>query len=153
MKRKKVLGAVVVSVLAWCMAAIAQEKGTWRALSSTAQAITGDVALSEDKVAINFSSFTIAQIRALQPGEATAAFEADASTAGSGSLYRLSIPGAKKFLHRNTLCGNEDVQWMVTYVAEHTLHLAFFSGNKMPVLTPEAIANSTDLCGTFSYMR
>ena len=146
-------GAIVGSVLACCMAATAQEKGQWRALSSTAQSITGDVAVSEDKVAIDFSSFTMAQIRGLQAGEATAAFEADSAAAGSGSLYRLNIPGAKKFLHRNTLCGNEDVQWMVTYVAGHTLHLAFFSGSKMPVLTPEAIANSTDLCGTFTYMR
>jgi hypothetical protein len=42
---------------------------------------------------------------------------------------------------------------MATYAAGNHLHLAFFSGEKMPVLKPEAIANSTDLCGTFSYAR
>jgi hypothetical protein len=42
---------------------------------------------------------------------------------------------------------------MAAYVAGRTLHLAFFSGQKMPVFTPDAIANSTDLCGTFSYVR
>jgi hypothetical protein len=153
MKRDKLLGTVLGSMLVCCMTATAQESGNWRALSSTAQSITGDVALSEDKLAINFASFTIAQIRALQPGEATAVFEADSSAPGGGSLYRLNIPGSKKFLHRNTLCGNEDVQWMAAYVAAKTLHLAFFSGSKMPVFTPEAIGNSTDLCGTFTYMR
>ena len=153
MNRERLLSAIVGSMLVCCMTAAAQENGTWRALSSTAQSITGDVALSEDKLAINFAGFTIAQIRSLQPAEATAVFEADSSVAGGGSLYRLNIPGAKKFLHRNTLCGNEDVQWMATYVAAKTLHVAFFSGSKMPVFTPEAIGNSTDLCGTFTYMR
>jgi len=42
---------------------------------------------------------------------------------------------------------------MATYVSGNTLHLAFFSGPKMPVLTPDAIANTTDLCGTFLYGR
>ena len=153
MKRDKRLAAIVGTVLACYTTAIAQENGNWRAASTTAQSITGDVALSADKIAINFSSFTIAQIRALQPAEANAAFEADTATGAGGSLYRLSIPGAKKFLHRNTLCGNEDIQWMATYVAARTLHLAFFSGSKMPVLTPDALANSTDLCGTFTYVR
>jgi hypothetical protein len=153
MKRDKLLGAIVGWVLVWGMAATAQEKGNWRAMSSTAQSITGDVALSADKIAINFASFTIAQIRALQPGEANAVFEADPSPGADGNLYRLSISGAQKFLHKNTLCGSENVQWLATYVAGRTLHLAFFSGNKMPVLTPEAIANSTDLCGTFTYAR
>jgi hypothetical protein len=152
MNRNKLLGAIVGSVLA-CCTATAQEKGNWRAASTTALAITGDVALSADKISINFSSFTIAQIRALQPGELNAVFEAESSAGGRGSLYRLDIPGAKKFLHRNTLCGNEDAQWMATYVEGHSLHLAFFSGSKMPVLTPDALANSTDLCGTFTYAK
>jgi hypothetical protein len=143
----------VGSVLACCMAVVAQETGPWRAASSTANSITGDVALSADKVAINFSSFTIAQIRLLQPAEASAVFEAESSDGGRGSLYRLNIPGTKRFLHKNTLCGSEDIQWMATYVTGRTLHLAFFSGSKMPVFTAEAISNSTDLCGTFTYER
>lgn len=153
MKRDKLLCAVVGSVLACCMNAAAQEKGYWRAASSTAQSITGDVALSDDKISINFSSFTIAQIRGLEPGEVSAIFAAESGAGGGGNLYRLSIPAAKKFLHKNTLCGDEDAQWMVTYVSGHSLHLAFLSGQKMPVFTPDAIANSTDLCGTFTYVR
>jgi hypothetical protein len=153
MKQYKVLRAIVASLLACCMAVAAQEKGGWRAASSTAQSITGDVALSDDKISINYSSFVIAQIRSLTPSDLSSVFDADSGGAGNGNLYRLSIPAARKFQHKNTLCGDADTQWMATYVAGRSLHLAFFSGQKMPVFAPDAIANSTDLCGTFSYVR
>ncbi len=131
----------------------AQEKGTWRAESTTAKSITGDVALSGEKLAINFSSFPIAQIRLLKPAELSAAFDADSGAGGSGNLYRLSIPGSKRFQHHNTLCGDEETQWMVTYANGDRLQLAFFSGATMPVLTLDALANNVSLCGTFSYTR
>jgi hypothetical protein len=135
------------------MTAAAQEGGYWRAESSTTRSITGDVALSTEKISINYSGFVIARIRDLKPGEIIAAFDADNGAGGSGGLYRLSIPASKKFLHRNTLCGDEDTQWMATYVAGPSLHLAFFSGQKEPVLTPDALANAVNLCGVFSYVR
>jgi hypothetical protein len=153
MKRQRLFCAILGSLLACCVPATAQEKGNWRAANSAAESITGDVAISGAKISINFSSFPIAQIRDLDPGEVSAAFDLDSGAGGGGSLYRLSIPASKKFLHRNSLCGAEDTQWMVAYVAGHSLRLAFFSGQKMPVFTPDAIANSTDLCGTFSYVR
>lgn len=83
----------------------------------------------------------------------SAAFDAASDAGGGGHLYRLSIPGDKKFLHKNTICGGEDAQWVATYVAGHSLQLAFFSGSKMPVFTPDALANSASLCGTFSYVK
>jgi hypothetical protein len=140
-------------VLACCVSAAAQELGPWRAVNSPAESITGDVAFSDTRLAINFSSFPIARIRDLQPGEVSAVFDADSSAGAHGSLYRLSIPAAKKFMHRNSICGSEDTQWVAAFVAGRNLHLAFFSGQTMPVFTPEAIANSTDLCGTFLYGR
>ncbi|HEY4048247.1 MAG TPA: hypothetical protein VGM27_15400 [Acidobacteriaceae bacterium] len=152
MKREKLLCTLVGSVLAF-VSATAQETGFWRAANSAAQSITGDVALSDEKLSIDFSSFTIAQIRGLEQGELGAAFDAVGIARGTGSLYRLSIPASRKFLHRNSLCGAEDTQWMATYVAGGSLHLAFFSGQKMPVFTPDAISNSSDLCGTFTYVR
>jgi len=133
--------------------AAAQEKGNWHAASSTARSITGDVTISNQKLSINFSGFPIAQIRGLQPSEVSVAFDVDDAAGGSGNLYRLSIPGTARFLHKNTLCGDEVTQWMATYVVGRSLQLAFFSGQKMPVFTPEAIAASTDLCGTFSYVK
>ncbi len=131
---------------------LAQEKGTWRAASKTARAITGDIALSDEKLAINFSRYTIAQIRDLTPAELTSVFGPD-SVPETGNLYRLSMPATKKLLHGNTLCGADDTQWMVTSVLGKTLQVAFFSGSSMPVLKPEAIANSTSLCGTFTYTK
>jgi hypothetical protein len=153
MKRETLLCAMVGLVLVCCMTAAAQDKGYWRATSSTAKSITGDVALSDEKISIIFLSFTIAPIRNLEQAEASALFDPDGTAAGSGSLYRLNVPGSKKFLHRNSLCGSDDTQWMVTYVSGRSLQLAFFSGQKPPVFTPDAIANSTDLCGKFSYVK
>jgi hypothetical protein len=153
MRRERLLPAVAGFLLICCIYAKTQEKGTWRASSSTATSITGDVSISEEKISISFAAFTIARIRALQAGEIGAAFDIDNDAGGSGSLYRLSIPASKKFLHRNTLCGSEDTSWMATYATGHSLRLAFFSGEKVPVFTTDAISNSTDLCGIFSYAR
>jgi hypothetical protein len=151
--RERWLCAFLGSALACCVAAGAQERGNWRAASSPAQSITGDVGIGDEKIFINFYSFTIARIRDLEPGEVSSVFDADSGAGVRGSLYRLSIPGAKTFLHKHTLCGGEDTQWMATYVEGRSLHLAFFSGQKMPEFTPDAIGNSTDLCGRFSYAR
>ena len=153
MKREMLLGRIVGSVLICCMTAAAQDKGNWRAASSTARTITGDVSLSDEKLGINFSSFSIARIRGLQAAEVSAVFDADSVAAENSSLYRVSIPASKTFLRKNTLCGSEDTEWMVTYAVGRGLQLAFFSGEKPPVFTREAIANSTDLCGIFSYVR
>ena len=153
MKRNKLLCVVVGCGLTCLVSGAAQEKGNWRAASSTAKSITGDLAFSGEKILINYSGFTVAQIRVLEPAEASAAFDTDSGAGGSGNLYRLSIPASKRFLHHNTLCGSEETQWMATYVAGHSLQLAFFSGASMPVLTPEALGNATNLCGTFSYVR
>jgi hypothetical protein len=135
------------------MSAAAQEKGSWRAVSSTAQSITGDVVLSQEKLSINFSSFPMVRVRGLKAEEISAAFNAESGAGGSGSLYKIDIPGLKKFLHKNTLCGTDEIQWMATYVSGKSLQLAFFSSQSTPLFTAEAIGNSTSLCGTFTYGR
>ncbi|MGA9586785.1 MAG: hypothetical protein WBQ95_15730 [Terracidiphilus sp.] len=153
MRRNVLACAFVTLLLCRSLSAAAQDKGYWRAVSSTATAITGDLTISESKLSINMSAFPIAQIRPLKTAEAGAAFEANPDEGGSGYLYRLNVPAAKRFLHHNTLCGSDDTQWMVTYVHNSTLRVAFFSAADMPVITPDALANSTDLCGTFTYSR
>jgi hypothetical protein len=153
MKCFKLLSVVFTCALSCSLSALAQEAGYWRAESTTAKHITGDVALSDEKISINFSTYWIAQIRTLTPAEISAAFNADANAPGSGSLYRLSIPSSKKLLHKSTLCGPEDTQWLVTYSTGRTLQLAFFSTSQMPVLTPEALTNNSNLCGVFGYTR
>ena len=151
MSLKKLRRAITGSLLIYCLTVAAQEKGNWRAASSTARSITGDVALSDEKISINFSLFTMVRVRSLDKAEISAAFDADSNADGSGSLYRLSVPAAKKFLHKNSLCGDEDTQWMATYVSGRALQLAFFSGEQAPIFTLDAISNSATLCGTFSY--
>ena len=151
--KKTTLLCVAAGLLCICSLASAQDKGFWRATSSTATAITGDIGVGDDKVSLNFTPFTIAEIRKLQPAEASALFSAENGVPGGGFLYRLSVPAAKRFLHHNTLCGSEQTQWMATYATGRELRVAFFSGSEMPALTPEALANSTDLCGVFVYGR
>jgi hypothetical protein len=153
MGKERILGAVAAFTLITSLSCVAQDKGYWRATSSAANNITGDLALSEARLSINLIPFTMAQIRRLTPAEASAAFGVDINTVGAGFLYRLNVPGAKRFLHHNALCGSEDTQWMATFVTGRTMQVAFFSGENMPVMTVEALANSTDVCGTFEYSR
>jgi hypothetical protein len=150
---KKLLCAVFAVTLTCTTLAVAQETGYWRAASKTAKSITGDVGITSEKISINFSSFWIAQIRSLTPAELGATFAADASAPGSGNLYRLSIPSTKHFLHKTAICGDEDTQWMATYVSGRRLQIAFFSTSQMPVLTTDALTNNSNLCGVFAYER
>ncbi len=153
MRSKFLFGAFAVLLHCCCLPAVAQDKGYWRAVSSNAVAITGDLSISESKLSINMTTFPLAQIRPLKPAESSAVFDADPGDGGSGYLYRLNVPAARRFLHHNALCGSDDTQWMATYVHERSLRVAFFSGTYMPVITPDALANSTDVCGTFTYSR
>jgi hypothetical protein len=141
-------------MLASALACAAQEdRGYWRAASSNANAITGDLNIAELKVAINYITFPLAPIRRLKPAEVSAVFDADVSAGIEGSLYRLKIAPGQRFMHKNTLCGDEETQWMATYVTGRTMQVAFFSGDDMPVFTFDAVQKSSDLCGTFVYAR
>jgi hypothetical protein len=151
--RRLSLPAALVCLLAVSTGCAAQEKGYWRAASSNAASITGDIEIYATKISINFTGFTIAHIRELSPAETSAVFASEASGNSSGNIYRLNVPASHRFLHHNSLCGSDDVQWMVTSVAARTMYVAFFSGPDTPQFTPEAMANSSDLCGTFTYVR
>jgi len=143
---------IAIAVALCTLPATAQESGPWRAASSNARAITGDVVFTPLKVTINFTTFTIAQIRLLKTEEILALFNPD-STTGGGNVFRVGIPADQKFLHHNTLCGSESTQWIVTYAQGRDLQVAFFSGATPPVLTVDAVNNATNLCGIFSYVR
>lgn len=157
MKHQTILKAFAASlfliILAVQAPAQSPERGYWRAASNTAHSITGDITLADEKLVINFYTTTISHVRALDPTEVSSVFDTDADAHATGSLYKLSIPATKKFLHKNSLCGGDDVTWMAAYAAAGTLHLAFFSSDKPPVFTFDAIANSAYLCGTFTYTR
>jgi hypothetical protein len=153
MKREILLKILTGSLLLGCLTLAAQEKGAWQAASNTAQSITGDISFSPDKLSINYVHFPIARIRDLEKSEIAATFDADSSPDGTGSLYRLNVPATQKFLRKNSLCGGDDTHWMLTFASGRTLQVAFFSSQKVPTLTREAISNSTDLCGTFTYVK
>jgi hypothetical protein len=146
------LVATFAVVLTSTVCATAQEAGPWRAASTNARAITGDVFFSPLKVTINFTSFTIAQIRLLKTEEVLALFNPD-NTTGGGNVFRVEIPSDKRFLHHNTLCGSESAQWIVTYAQGRNLQVAFFSGATPPILTVDALNDAPSLCGVFSYVR
>ena len=149
----KSLISTAILLLACSLPSLAQDKGLWNAASSSAKSITGEISIADARVTIDFYNFPIGQIRVLQPAEASALFDADVNAPGGGSLYRLSVAADRRFLHKNTLCGSDDVQWMVTWVQGRTLSVAFFSGANPPIFTMDALANTTDRCGTFLYSR
>jgi len=136
-----------------CFAQSQQEKGYWRAASNTAASITGDIAIGDAKLTIDFRAYTLAHIRSLKPAEVAAVFDEDVNTAKEGTLYRLIVPAATRFQHRNTLCGTDDTQWMATYLSGKTLEVAFFSGDDQPVFSFESISNSQRVCGTYTFVR
>lgn len=150
--RKSILPCVAAALLLACSLS-AQDRGYWNAASTTAKAITGDISIGSNKVIIDFSSYPSAPIRVLGAAEVAAAFDADVNAGGSGELYRLNVPAEKRFLHHNTLCGTDQTEWMATYVSGRELQVAFFSGSNQPVLTVDALGNSTSLCGMFRYAR
>ena len=136
-----------------CAARAQEDRGYWRAASSNALAITGDVSIAEMKVTINFQTFSLAPIRRLKPVEVSAVFDADVNAGIEGSLYRMKVPAWKYIVKKNTLCGSEETQWMATYVSGRQMKVAFFSGDDEPVFTFDAISKSPALCGTYVYAR
>ena len=140
-------------VLAFALPCFAQVRGYWQAASDTTADITGDISFSKSKLTINFNSYPLANIRDLKPAEVSSVFDVDLNAGGIGTLYRLNIPARQRFLHKNTLCGTEDTQWMVTFTQGKVLHVAFFSGPEAPVLTFDAMQNSYAHCATFIYVR
>ena len=153
MRKHLALFVAVGLLAAGSISCAAQDGGYWRAASSAAVSITGDIAISPTKVMINFSSFPLVQVRKLKPVEVSSVFDADVNAGIEGTLYRLNIPAAKRFLHHNTLCEDEDTKWMATYVAGRSLQVAFFSGDEQPVFQFGVIQNSPALCGTYTYGR
>jgi hypothetical protein len=149
---QKFLPAAVLLLLS-PLPILAQDKGFWIPESSSAKTITGEISIAETRLTMDYFNFPLGQVRALKPEEAGALFDADVNAPGGGFLYRLAVAADRRFLHKNTLCGSDEVQWMVTWVQGRTLSVAFFSNPNLPVLTMDALAGTSDRCGTFTYSR
>lgn len=150
MKFARIFPAALLLLIA--LPGLAQDQGYWRASSSTARSITGDIVVGPNRLSLGYSSFPLAQIHSLTSAQAASVFDVAAESAGGGNLYRINIPGEKRFHRHSALCGGSDTQWMATWQADRELHVAFFSGSAMPVFTMGAISNSSSLCGTFDYV-
>lgn len=150
-----IVAAVLLAGTLCCAARVAaqEDQGYWRAASSNANAITGDLTIGGSKLTIDYFTFPLAAIRRLKPVEVSSVFDADVNAGISGMLYRLKVAPDQKFQHKNTLCGDEETQWMATYVTGRTLSVAFFSGDDEPVFNFDAIQHSSAVCGTFMYGR
>jgi len=144
---------ILVALVCGAARAGAQDQGFWNAASTEAVKITSAITIGKSKVTIDLMSFPLAPIRPLKPVEVSSVFDADVRAGISGMLYRLRIPAAQRFEHKNTLCGSEDTQWMATYVSGKTLEVAFFSGDDTPVFTFEAMQGASTRCGVFTYAR
>lgn len=153
MKSSKLILAAAFCMVAVSLSCAAQDKGYWRAASTNAAAITGDIAFLANAISLSEIGFPSAEIRKLTPTEVAAVFDADVNAGRNGTLYRTNIPAGQRFLHRNTLCGTEDTQWVATYVTGKTIEVAFFSGSDEPKFTFDALVNSPDKCGLFTYAR
>ena len=90
---------VAGALMAGSLACAAQDKGYWRAASTETVKMTGDIAIADLKVTINFVTFPLAPIRRLKPVEVSAVFDADVNAGISGDLYRLRVP-ANKYIVR-----------------------------------------------------
>ena len=117
-----------------------EDQGYWRAASEASTKTTGDIVISKDHLTINFLTYTMAPLHRLKPTEVSSVFDADVNAGINGMLYRVKIPAGQRFLHKNTLCGSEDTQWIATYVTGRTLRVALFSGEDMPEFTFDAIS-------------
>ncbi|AWN49732.1 hypothetical protein DK419_28180 [Methylobacterium terrae] len=135
-------GLVAVAMLASIPALAGPGVERWSALSRTAMAITGDIALSPARLVAAGRTFPLS-------------VSADAPAFGTPSgpvparILKVTKPADPRLLHGNTLCG-KPVRWLVAYRrdAGRSLTLAAFSGEAFP-----AGESGPDLCGTFSYFR
>jgi hypothetical protein len=125
----------------------------WSAMSTTAMSITGDVTLSPTDLTMAGTGYPLTHVATVPAQQRAGIGQFIAVTEPAAvDLYRIKIPGARKLRNGNTLCGGNDVAWLLVVSGSGpTLALAFFSGAAQPPLDPNALSNSTALCGTFTY--
>ena len=147
------LQVVAAGVLLVAVAGGAQELGYWHADSDTAKKVTGDIAIGQTRLTINFMPFPMTQIRVLKPEEMQALFDLEGTPASGGTLYRLSIPAGRTILHKTAICGNDDTNWMATALVGKKLEVAFLSGAAIPDLSLDAVLKGTNICGVYTFSK
>ena len=126
----------------------------WTAISNTAMGVTGDLTVTPRSVTMAGRTLQLALLHTLagpQLGQAAALFPVAVTSKLRGALYKVSIPATAAFKSSNTLCGKQATTFFVLLTDGSDLELAMFSGKNEPNLSANAIANSTEFCGTYSY--
>jgi hypothetical protein len=132
----------------------AEAAGTkWSATSTTAMSITGDVAISPADLTMADADYPLTHVATVPAQQRAAIGQFIAVPEPSAAdLYRIKIPAARKLHNGNTLCGGDEVTWLLAVSGSGpTMALAFFSGTAQPSLNANALSNNTALCGTFTY--
>jgi hypothetical protein len=122
--------------------ASADPKGSWRATSNTALAVTGDIALRGDTLI--FGNGTMLRLTGMESrdGRWTPLPES-----GRGTVYRLSPPSDPVLLNGNALCGKPVTYLVLSQRAEHGLSLTAFTGKAAPD------GFGADACAVYFYER
>lgn len=123
-------------------AASADYEGRWRAASSTASAVTGDIRLRGDTLI-----FGNGKRLTLIPASAREGNWTPLPESSSGALYRLDPPSDPVLLHGNTLCGKPVTYIVLSQRAEHGLGLTAFTGKAAPQ------GFDADACAVYFYER
>jgi len=132
------------------------EPVNWTAYSRSAVGITGDVALSRDKIHIGKHDYALSVAREIGPDRFSDIARLVLVNPTVARLYKVTIPRAATFVRGNEICSAQ-TNWMLavegsdTVTQEHMLVLSFFSGSSEPDINYKAVDTSQNLCGIFSY--
>ena len=133
---------ILAAVLAISAARAAEPVQRWTATSTTATAVTGDIALRGDTLV--FGNGKTVQLKRLESrdGRWTPLPETR-----RGTVYKLAPPSDPTLLNGNTLCGKPVTYVVLSQRAESRLSMTAFTGKAAPD------GFGADACAVFFYER
>ena len=145
---KRILTAALI-FLAPTMSAHAQSADNWSATSSTAMAITGDIAIHQDKVVFENGVQMGTEVISNQDGS---------------KVLRIKDNATKQLKKGNTLCGaasdpiDTKAAFLVMQETGKNMLMTVYAGDDLPVFAadadPKAKAKSDDkVCATYSFSK
>lgn len=115
--------------------AVAGEKGEkWRAMSTTAIAITGDISVFSDHMVFGNGQ--------------RVSLTAVGKSGRNARIFKLDVPANPKLLNGNTLCGPKAVQFVAfSKLDATTLSLSVFDRKEAPTSSDDGP------CGIYNYVK
>jgi hypothetical protein len=152
MKKRMVVRGCGESAAGGCGCSQRAGRGGWYAASTNAISITGDIAISKGKFR-STSSVSAGADSHVEAGGGERGVRRRCERGDQRDALPAEDPGGaalsakEHFVRGRGYAVDGDLRY------GHTLEVAFFSGDDMPVFTFDAISKSTALCGTFAYSR